>query len=107
MASGFEYDHPQHDPILDAVWDFQKYNPLYSGRTLYFLWRPALWMLLTLLLLPLAIRKHGYKSLVLITPMLFNAAGYMVANPAQNVRYMYMNATVFVVFYDLYIDKAD
>ncbi len=76
---------------------FQKYNPLYSGRHFASM-RPALWMLLTLLLLPLAIRKHGYKSSVLITPMLFNAAGYMVANPAQNVRYMYMNATVFVVF---------
>lgn len=63
-----------------------------------FLWRPALPMLLSLLLLVVAIKRHKKLSLLVLSPAVFNMFGYMIVCPSQNVRYFYCNASIFVIF---------
>jgi len=64
---------------------------------IYFLLRPALWLMLSLLLLFASDKKNRLIKLIIISPMLANAAGFLVGTPAQNVRYLYCNFSCFVI----------
>ncbi len=67
-----------------------------SSPKIFFLLRPALWLMLSLLLLFAYPKKLG-KSFLIISPMIANAAGYILATPAQNVRYLYCNFSCFII----------
>ncbi|MCK5130351.1 MAG: hypothetical protein KAQ68_10885 [Clostridiales bacterium] len=95
--------------VFPKLRDFLDSTILYPNQYTTFLWRPALYMLLTFLLLLVAYRKHGKLSLIVASPAMFNMLGYMMINPSQNVRYLYCNVSVFVIMlvYALMIPQKD
>ena len=64
---------------------------------LYFLIRPALWFMLSLLLLFALKKGRRLMGFIIISPMLANAFGFLFGTPAQNVRYLYCNFSCFLI----------
>ena len=81
-------------PKLQSFLDETIFAP---SETMLFFWRPAIYLLMSFLLLMIATRRHGFVSWIILAPTFFNAAGYMLVNPSQNVRYMYGNISVFLI----------
>ena len=71
--------------LLEIYWK----NAEYKGNAI--LWRPAFFMLIILMFLYHAVRRHGYISYLIAAPAIFNSLGYLVVNEAQDARYVYIN----------------
>jgi hypothetical protein len=87
----------KENSLLPGLRKFLDNTVLKSNNNVKFLWRPALPLLLSLLLLVVAIKRHKKLSLLVLSPAVFNALGYMVVCPSQNVRYLYCNASIFII----------
>jgi len=82
--------HPQS--VFPKVQEF-----LYRTPHVYFWLRPAMWLMLSIFLIIVFSNRHGYSLIAVSSPMLANAFGYILGTPAQNVRYLYCNFTVFII----------
>ena len=74
----------------------------------HFFWKPAFQMFFILLFSLLAILRNGSKTLLVILPVLLNAATIFIATPAQDFRYLYANTLVYlipIVFSFIKIDR--
>ncbi|SUY46172.1 Uncharacterised protein [Clostridium putrefaciens] len=63
----------------------------------HFFWKPAFQMFFILLFGLLAILRNGSKTLLVILPVLLNAATIFIATPAQDFRYLYSNTLVYLI----------
>jgi hypothetical protein len=59
--------------------------------------RPALYLMLSILMFFAFSKRHGFALILISSPMLANAAGYFIGTPAQNVRYLYCNFTITII----------
>jgi hypothetical protein len=77
---------------------FPRFASFMDKRVSVVFWlRPALWLMLSLLLLFASSGRHGAKGLLIISPMLANAVMFLAGTPAQNVRYFYCSFTIFII----------
>lgn len=60
-----------------------------------FIWRPALYTFLTVLLLYIAYVRNNWRVWLLLLPLALNTAAVAAAIPAQDFRYLYGNALFF------------
>ncbi|WP_032122318.1 DUF6020 family protein [Clostridium amazonitimonense] len=63
----------------------------------YFFWKPAFQMFFMILFAFVAILRNGPKTILVILPVLLNAATIFIATPAQDFRYLYANILVYLV----------
>ncbi|MBU5591463.1 hypothetical protein KQI89_06780 [Clostridium sp. MSJ-4] len=63
----------------------------------YFFWKPAFQMFFMILFAFVAILRNGSKTILVILPVLLNAATIFIATPAQDFRYLYANILVYLV----------
>jgi hypothetical protein len=85
---------------LESNYLFPKIAEFLNQQPKVLFWlRPALWLMLSLLLLFLSKQRHGLKGLIVVSPALANAAGFLLGTPAQNVRYFYCNFSCFVILF--------
>ncbi len=83
---------------LETDYIFPKLAELLNQDIKIVFWlRPALWLMLSLYLLFISKKRHGFMGLIVMLPMLANAAGFLFGTPAQNVRYFYCNFSCFVI----------
>ena len=93
---GIPQDFP--DLILQTADLFPKTAAfLDSLPHIYFLLRPALWLWLSLALLFVIKKGRRLMGFIIISPMIANAAGFLLGTPAQNVRYLYCSFSCFVI----------
>lgn len=64
-------------------------------------WRPAVWLYLSILAGIIIAFKLGYKSLILLVPLLSNSAAFMIATPSSDYRYQYANLLIALVLLPL------
>lgn len=82
----------EYTPMLPGLAAF-----LDSKINIVFWLRPALWLMLSILLLFAQPKRQGLKALCLAAPMIANAAMFFAGTPAQNVRYFYCNFSIFLI----------
>ena len=89
-------------PFLNTV--YEKVTHLTIRKPLVWLYRPALIMYITLILLFLIVKALKNKSYYLLSlPMLFNILSLALINPAQDLRYVYINYLTFTFVFLLFI----
>ena len=72
-------------------------NYLDSLKPVYFLIRPALWLMLSILMIFALGKGRNLMAIAIASPMFANALGYLITTPAQNVRYLYCNFSCFII----------
>ena len=72
------------------------YGKRYLGALL---WRPALPLLVILLLLLAQRKGKRIPALMLASPVFFNALGYLATCESQDVRYLYINYSIMVMLF--------
>lgn len=60
-------------------------------------WRPALAFIFMLLLMYVAVRKHGIGAMFLALPVILNQLTYFIITASQDTRYTYINYTMFII----------
>ena len=94
---GIPDDYP--DLTIQTLGLFPKTAAFLDGLPhIYFLLRPALWLWLSLALLFVISKGRRLQGLLIISPMLANAAGFLFGTPAQNIRYLYCSFPCFLIF---------
>jgi hypothetical protein len=66
-----------------------------DSATEEFIWRPALYTFLTVLLFYVAYLRNNWRVWLILLPLALNTAAVTVAIPAQDFRYLYGNALFF------------
>lgn len=89
---------PQISKLCYSIYDFTR-----SSKVIWFFWRPALHIYISLIILVMLIIKYGFKSIIIIAPVMMNLAGLIVAIPAQDFRYLYCNVLATFLFIPLII----
>lgn len=75
--------------IIRKIFDFTN-NPI----PLILFWRPALWLYISVLSGITLKLKYKLKALLVLVPLVSNAAAFMVATPSQDFRYQYGNVLI-------------
>ena len=94
------YGIPKDYPDLDmrSAKPFPRiYAYLDSLGNIYFLVRPALWLMLSIFTLFIVKKGHRLSAFIIALPTFANAAGYLFGTPAQNVRYLYSSFSCFII----------
>jgi hypothetical protein len=73
--------------LANAIFDFTKKN----DTCLVVFWRPAIWLYSSIAAGIIIALYRGRKYLLLLVPILSNALAFMLATPAQDYRYQYVN----------------
>ncbi len=70
---------------------------IYQKPSMLFVLRPALWLMLSIFAFFAFYTRHKFALIAIASPMLANAFGYFLGSPAQNVRYLYCNFSIFII----------
>ncbi len=73
------------------------YAYLDSLGHIYFLVRPALWLMLSIFALFIIKKGHRLNAFIIALPTFANTFGYIFGTPAQNVRYLYSSFSCFII----------
>ncbi|MGE5626547.1 MAG: DUF6020 family protein [Solirubrobacterales bacterium] len=63
---------------------------LETDKMIYF-WRPAVWLYICIIAGLIIAKLRGKEYLLLLVPILSNSLAFMIATPAQDYRYQYVN----------------
>ena len=64
---------------------------------IYFLVRPALWLMLSIFMMFIVKKGHRLSAFIIALPTFANTFGYIFGTPAQNVRYLYSSFSCFII----------
>lgn len=73
----------------------------------WFLWRPALYIFVTLLSMAVLIARRNYRSLIIFVPVMLNVCALFIAIPAQQIRYLYSSILFGFIAIALLFAKLD
>jgi hypothetical protein len=71
------------------------FNKTTEAKLAWILWKPALYMYLSILAIIIAALKYNKFVIIIIAPMILNIFTYLIAIPAPEFRYLYSNLLIF------------
>ncbi len=91
-------DFPEYESNIKEASFFPKVRDIiYKEPKIKFYLRPAMWLWLSVIVIIAFYKRHKLAPLIVALPMLSNAFGYFMGTPAQNVRYLYCNFSIFII----------
>ncbi|CAH1193337.1 hypothetical protein PAECIP111893_00437 [Paenibacillus plantiphilus] len=95
-------------PVLkEAINKIIRFTEKPSNNWLF--WRPAMFLFAVLLFGFIFIRRNDRRALLIVAPVLFEAAGLMISTPAQDARYFYSVTLIapFIIAISFYSIKKE